>query len=134
MRRVARREIYHSVCGVRGCCLGLDRDSKGILTEYEAGYAWWENVGNVHADGESPYALFVITSPKAHAGRKIGILFKWTSADLPPPPVATDIGKAFSFAIPNDLFPKFDKIENRTVECFREIPFVKTDEHKPQDK
>lgn len=93
----------------------------GQFTDFEPDYPWFENWVDPdgtenHGDGRSPRAVFRIVSPTNHAGRIVGVLFKYQGADLPPPPDAGVKGKTFALELPEDFFTgNFVTIDNHHV-------------------
>ena len=100
----------------------------GQFTDFEPDYPWFENWvdpdGNeCHGDGSSPRAVFRIVSPTNHAGRIVGILYKYQGNDLPPPPDAVVKGKRFSLELPEDfLTGNFVTIDNSHVRNLKMEP------------
>jgi hypothetical protein len=100
----------------------------GRFTDYEAEYPWFENWVEqdetvVHDDGRCPRATFCLSAPAVHAGRMVGVLYKYEGEDRPTPPPLSQKGKDFSFELPEDFFTgKHVTIDNVDVTNFKVMP------------
>jgi hypothetical protein len=85
-------------------------------------FPWWDHDGQNYSHGSAPLASFILLEPEKYRERSIGILFKFSSDDEPTSPNQADIGKKFTFQIPEDfLSGKFETIENVWVKQFLKI-------------
>jgi hypothetical protein len=100
----------------------------GRLVEYQAKYDWFdtwneENGQVCHDDGRAVRAVFRLVTPEAQAGREVGVVFKYWSASLPPPPTLEDKGRDFSFDLPGRfLAGKYVNIDNIDVGSLKRVP------------
>lgn len=100
----------------------------GQFTDFESDYPWFENWVDpdgheCHADGSSPRAVFRLVSPTNHAGRIVGVLYKYQGDDLPSPPDVKAKGKRFSLGLPEDFFTgNFVTIDNNQVRNLKMEP------------
>jgi type II secretory pathway pseudopilin PulG len=93
---------------------------QAVLSDYQEDYPWFENSTEngraLHADGKSPLASFVISSPAEYADRKVKVLFKYSGGTSVTVPGVADKGRAFSFEAPEDfLMGRSEIIENDVV-------------------
>ncbi len=93
---------------------------QAVLADYEEDYPWFENWTKngheVHADGNSPRALFIISHPAEFADRKVGVLLKYTGDTLTTVPSVSDKGTTFSFEVPEDfLTGSHETIDNNAI-------------------
>jgi len=99
---------------------------QGVLADYEEEYPWFENSTengrDVHADGRSPRALFVISRPAKYAERKVGVLFMYSGDASATVPGSSDKGMTFSFEVPEDfLAGSYDTIGNDVIKNLSRI-------------
>ncbi|MEQ1906609.1 MAG: hypothetical protein ABL888_20660 [Pirellulaceae bacterium] len=85
-------------------------------------FPWWEHDGQNYSHGAAPLASFVLLEPEKYKERSVGILFKFRSDAEPIPPNQADVGKKFSFQVPDDfLNGEFKTIDNIWVKQFLKI-------------
>lgn len=95
---------------------------RGTLAVYEQDHPWFEDSSAGHDDGRAPLASFVLTEPLAYADRTLDILFKDAAANAISPPAKADIGRSFTFEIPEEfLTGKHTSIDNATVRHLQRI-------------
>ena len=96
---------------------------RATLTAYEKDHPWFDDSHFGHDDGVAPLASFVLADPPKYADRAVGILFKYMTEDVTSsPPDKSDIGKKFTFQIPEDaLEGEYKTIDNLSVANLRMI-------------
>jgi len=96
---------------------------QATFSAYESDYRWFDDSGVGHDDGTAPLSTFVLVEPAKYADRTVGILFKYApDATTPSPPEDADVGRQFTFDVPEDfLSGEYKTIDNTTVRNFRKI-------------
>ena len=93
---------------------------KATLKKLQPDYPWFENHGSSHSDGRAPLATFTVTQPKKYAGKTVSILFKYKKPPTSPP--KKDVGKTFTFKIPQDFFTSKARIlDNISVRDLKQV-------------
>lgn len=94
---------------------------EATLVRVDPKHHWSEDHGAGHDDGVAPLAVFRLTAPRPHVGRRVGILFKYTTPQ--PVPSAAQVGKRFAFEVPAPfLNTKHWILDNLSVRGLRLLP------------
>ncbi len=96
---------------------------RATLNAFEKDHPWFDDSDAGHDDGVAPLASFILVEPAEYADRAVGILFKSAAdAATTSPPDQADIGRQFTFELPEDVLSgRYTTIDNTTVRLFRKI-------------